>query len=60
MQSGSMEFSEICTYSSTVLFDDTLEAFLDDLLGNLDPVDCILIVDFCSDWLPVCTKTCHF
>jgi hypothetical protein len=30
------------------------EALIDDLLADLDSVDCVMIDDFCSDWMPSC------
>jgi hypothetical protein len=26
-------------------------AIIDDLLTDLDPVNCVMIADFCSDWM---------
>jgi hypothetical protein len=37
--------------TDTTLADDSeLERIVDDVLADLDPVDCVMIDDFCSDW----------
>jgi HSF-type DNA-binding len=38
--------NEVMTLQRSVL-----EAIIDDLLADLDPVDCVMIDDFCSDWM---------
>jgi hypothetical protein len=43
---------EVGAYNSFMALEDTMEAVIDDLLAEVDPVDCIMIADFCSDWTP--------
>jgi hypothetical protein len=57
ISSGDLETCEMESSESKVSSEvmtvqhSATEAIIDDLLADLDPVDCVMIDDFCSDWM---------